>query len=703
MDIAQWPELRSELALHKGPKGRDGHPTWSLNDPVRNLYFGIDWLTFEVLSRWHFGETELIVESINRETSLEVDEELVSYVAKFLDQNELVQRDGEAAVRWLAEQKQRRKKSTWRWLLQNYLFFRLPLVSPDKWLSEHISKVGIFFAPMFWWVTALVGVIGISQVIQQWETFISQLVDFFSIGGIFLYGVTIVVVKVLHELGHAFTAKCYGCRVPTMGVAFLVLFPVAYTDVNDVWKLTNRSQRLRVGAAGIITELGMAVWATLFWALLPEGGLKDASFLVASTTWISTLLINASPFMRFDGYFLLMDALGIPNLHQRSFDQAKWRLRESLFALGDEKPEYFSPRMTRFLNVFAVGVWLYRAVVFIGIAVLLYYALPKPFGPLLAGIELGVFIAMPVIKEMMFWLSRGSEIVQSRRSKVWFAGLVGLFILAVVPWDGRLQSQALYRPVKLANVSAPGPAQISEINVQDGASVVTGQALLTLRSDDLAFQLEAEKAKQVAAQWQMSASGIDEKRRENLGVIVADQQRANTRVANISAELMNYQITAPSSGVVSLANPDVLVGDWIGQNDSLLEIYHNEQREVVTYIDESSLHRVRAGQRAVFVGEHSMFAGVDLVVARVDSDATRQLPEGVLASTMGGEILVREASQQLVPERAIYRVLLQPADGSAVLPFQYSRGQVVIRADGEAWLGKYALSAAAVLRREIGF
>ncbi|HSG62714.1 MAG TPA: HlyD family efflux transporter periplasmic adaptor subunit, partial [Pseudomonadales bacterium] len=507
----------------------------------------------------------------------------------------------------------------------------------------------------------------------------------------------------LHEMGHAFTAKRYGCRVPTMGIAFLVLFPMAYTDVNDVWKLTNKQQRLWVGAAGIITELGLAVWATLAWALLPEGGLKDASFLVASTTWISTLLINASPFMRFDGYFLLMDALGIPNLHQRSFEQAKWRLRESLFALGDEKPEYFSPRLTRFLNVFAVGVWVYRAVVFVGIAVLLYYALPKPFGPLLAAIELGVFIVMPVLRELKVWWSRGQDIVKTRRSKAWLAGLFVLMMLAVIPWDGRLQSQALFRPVKMAIVSAPGAAQISQWTVMDGAPVAEGQVLLELQSDDLAYQLAAEEAKQVAAQWQVSASGIDEKRREKLGVIMADQRRADTRVANIQTELGEYRILATSRGVASLINPDLKVGDWVGKNEHLLDLYDENAREVVTYIDERSLGRVRPGQRAVFVAEQSMFSAVSLTVIRVDSDATRQLPEGVLASTLGGEILVREANGILVPERSLYRVMLQPSDGEQGLPFQYARGQVVIHADGESWLGKYALSAAAVMRRELGF
>ena len=143
------------------------------------------------------------------------------------------------------------------------------------------------------------------------------------------YGVTLIGVKILHELGHGFTAKRYGCRVPTMGVAFLVMWPVAYTDTNEVWRLTSRRQRLHVAAAGIVTELAIALWATLLWVLLPDGPVRMGAFLLSSSTWISTLLVNASPFMRFDGYFLLADALHVPAERlmvsfQSRFGRAKW-------------------------------------------------------------------------------------------------------------------------------------------------------------------------------------------------------------------------------------------------------------------------------------------------------------------------------------------------------------------------------------------
>jgi len=148
---------------------------------------------------------------------------------------------------------------------------------------------------------------------------------------------------------------------------------MAYTDTTETWRLTDRWKRLQVAAAGIATELVVAIWATLAWALLPEGTLRGAVFALATTSWVATLAINASPFMRFDGYFILCDALDMPNLHERSFAMARWKLREWLFGLNAPRPEHFSPRKQAALITFAWVVWLYRLVVFLGIAVLVYH------------------------------------------------------------------------------------------------------------------------------------------------------------------------------------------------------------------------------------------------------------------------------------------------------------------------------------------
>ena len=148
---------------------------------------------------------------------------------------------------------------------------------PDRWLTRWSPVTAPLYRRGFFMLTLGALCLGLALVLRDWQQFSSTLVDTFSWRGLAGYGIALTVVKILHELGHAFTAKRYGCRVPAMGVAFLVLWPVAYTDTNEVWRLHERGQRLAVAAAGVATELVIAVWATLAWAILPPPAITTAS------------------------------------------------------------------------------------------------------------------------------------------------------------------------------------------------------------------------------------------------------------------------------------------------------------------------------------------------------------------------------------------------------------------------------------------
>ena len=100
-----------------------------------------------------------------------------------------------------------------------------------------------------------------------------------------------------------------------MGIAFVVLWPMLYTDTGESWKLRSSRQRLAIASAGILCELSLAGLSTLGWALSDPGPLRNALLYLATTSWVLSLALNASPFMRFDGYFILSDLLDFPNLH----------------------------------------------------------------------------------------------------------------------------------------------------------------------------------------------------------------------------------------------------------------------------------------------------------------------------------------------------------------------------------------------------
>jgi putative peptide zinc metalloprotease protein len=200
----------------------------------------------------------------------------------------------------------------------------------------------------------------------------------------------------MHEMAHALTAKHLGCRVTSMGVALLVLFPVLYTDTTDAWRLHHRRERLAIVLAGIRMELHLALLATFLWSFLADGPLRSAAFFIATTSWLTSLAINLSPFMRFDGYYALADWLGAANLQPRAFALGRWRLREALFGLNEPPPEQLSRSREHIFILYGWATWIYRLMLFLGIALLIYYFAFKLLGIALFAVEIIWFVLLPV-------------------------------------------------------------------------------------------------------------------------------------------------------------------------------------------------------------------------------------------------------------------------------------------------------------------
>jgi putative peptide zinc metalloprotease protein len=699
---APWPVLREEITLHPGPTGADGAPSWSLQDPARHQFFRIDWLSFEILSRWHLGHAQTIADEIERHTTLAAEAADVEAVARFLAENQLVVCDSAAGVASLLSRQQGRQSGAAAWLLHHYLFFRVPLLKPDRLLGRLLPWVAPFYSRGFLYLTLLALVTGVWMVTRRWAEFAGTLVDMLTPAGFLQYGAMLIAVKALHELGHAFTAKRLGCRVPTMGVAFLVMCPVAYTDVTEAWKLTKKRDRLAIGSAGIAIELALAAWATLAWALLPEGVARNLCFVLATTTWITTLLINVSPIMRFDGYFLLSDLLDLPNLHARSFALARWKLREWLFALNEEPPEHFPPTRERGLVVFAFFVWAYRLVVFLGIAVMVYHYFFKALGVFLFIVEIGWFVVMPVWSEVRAWRSRWPALRASRRT-LWTLSAVALVLLiGAVPWSTHVEAQGLLRPRHFP-LHAAGAGQLQSLEMAHGRAVRRDEPLFSLASPELALHLKAAELKLARAQWQVANTAFDDNLRARQSVLQEERRGAEAEVLAVRDELARHAPRAPFDGVVIDVPPELQPGTWVARNERVATVVDPRDWRVEVYLPESDVERIELGDHGRFFPEASGRGVVALRVSGIDRDATRVLPEPQLALGHGGEIAVREKRGQLVPEQAVYRVTLQAEVAGDGARLQHLRGHAVIDGQARSMLGGVLRSAAAVVVREAGW
>lgn len=696
------PPLREELLLHQGPPDHHGNPRWTLEDPARNRFFQIGWAEMEMLARWGLGEANAIAQAVSAATTLEIELEDVTGFARFLAAANLLQARGPDALSKLAEQARAGHMGWAKWMLKNYLFVRVPLVRPDPWLERALPHVRFVFSQAFLWVTLLAGLTGLLLVGRQWDVFRATFLHFFTLEGAALAGLTLFATKVLHELGHAFTAKRHGARVSSMGVALLVMFPVLYTDTSGAWKLRGRRQRLEIGAAGMAAELALACYATLAWSFLPDGPLRSAAFMLATTTWLLTLAVNLNPFMRFDGYFLLSDALDMANLQDRSFALARWHLRETLFGLKEDAPEELPARLRRFLILYAYGVWIYRFFLFLGIALLVYHYFFKLLGLFLFAVEIVWFIGLPIWRELREWAKRRTGLrVNPATLRTGLLALLAVGLL-LLPWGGTVRAPALLRAGQQAMLYAPTGAHLLSL-VEPGQRVTAGQALFELADPDLDHRLASVERELARLRWQNSFLVLDRASAASLRTVRQDYAAAQEKHAALLLERARLTIRAPFDGLVAdRANP-LAAGEWVAAGEWLGTLTASGPAQVEAYVDERDLERLTAGSEATFLAEAG---GWDKVSLRLDSLATtattrlQNVPE--LASTQGGGIAaLPDPRHGPVPEKAVYRVLLT-ATGGEGLPMAL-RGQVHIEAERQSPAMRLLTSAMAVLRREAGF
>ncbi len=198
------PALREDLVLHPGPRQADGAPSWSIEDPLKGRYYRIGWLEFELLQRWSLGDARRVARRVAEDTLLSPSVEEVLEVRQFLLQHELLANPeliarvarGENPAPGLATQ-----------ALHHYLMFRIPLLNPDRFLERFLPLARPLLGARAFGVSALAGLLGLVLLAQQWDSFASTFIETLSLQGLLSYGIALVFAKVLHELGHAFTAK----------------------------------------------------------------------------------------------------------------------------------------------------------------------------------------------------------------------------------------------------------------------------------------------------------------------------------------------------------------------------------------------------------------------------------------------------------------------------------------------------------------
>lgn len=701
-DVISLPPLREELDLFAGPAAFDGSPTWSLYDPANQHYYRIGKQECEILSYWNLKDPEAIVQCIKEITQFDVTVDEVMVLYQFLMTHNLFQLQGAEATQFLLKQAKASKQNWFTWLIHHYLFFKIPLLRPDNFLNTSFPFIRWLYQPTVLYLFIIMLMMNLYILVDRWALFSQTFLHFFSLQGFIYYALALSIAKVLHEMGHAYTAHHYGCRVSSMGVAFLVMFPVLYTDTSDAWKLTSKKQRMAIGAAGMMAELALAIFCSSLWHFLPDGPVRSSVFLMATTTWVMTLFVNLNPFMRFDGYYLLSDFIGIENLQQRAFNLGRWKLRHILFGLQEHIPEKLPDKLQWTLIIYAWGTWVYRFLLFLGIALLVYHFFFKALGVLLMFVEVVWFIALPIYKEIKHWLQSREKMNWNKNSV--FTTVISLLLLVFlfIPWQTRIEAPAVLKAGKQSEIYMPFPAKLIQVLVQSGEKVEAGQLLFEFNSSNLDFKIEQMLSRVKVLRWQLSFHGQQQGLKLRSQITQGELKAALSEYKSLIDERERLLVRAPFSGKVLDINEQISVGEWITQDELLLTVAQFDSYRVEAYVNEAYLGQILlSNKQAVFYPEQISWPVVDCQLVTIDNAASTEIKPAFASQYAGSIPIKRNHAQALVPETSVYRVgLLADKEGHVIN--QAIRGNVIIEAPAESIAAVLWMKVLSVLIKESG-
>lgn len=703
---APLPVLREDLQIMRVGASYSGAPTWVVFDPIRNRFFRITYEMFQLLSLWNVSRTVgNLLRTVNARLVERLSVDDLGTVVRMLEHNLLLVEPTRGAWRAL-HQKAQPRHSWFMRLIHNYLFFKIPLVRPEPFIRATWPYVAFLFSRVFWWLSAIVGLIGVYLVSRQWGSFIGTFPFVFSLEGAAISILSVIFIKCLHELGHAYVAHRFGCRIPTMGVAFMVMMPLLYTDVSDAWKLKSRWQRLRIDSAGMLVELTVAAYALLAWAFVPDGPLRSAIFVLAATGVVLSLLVNLNPFMRFDGYYILADMLGVENLQPRSFRHMRWRLREFLFKPGYAAPEAFPPRLDVILTAYAIATAIYRLVLYLGIAVLVYHFTIKLVGILLFVVEIGFFIIRPVVMEVKEWWAMRSDIVKTRRTYVTLSILGLLLVLAFLPLSTRVTAPAVIYPEQFVRLYPQEPGRVEKLDISSGQAVKAGDILFVIDAPQIREELRIANVEIELARSRLARVGANADDLAQRSIIESELGSSLARKTGLEERKASLIVRAPFDGTITEINPEVLVGQWVGRNEQIAFLSAGNGSVARGYVAGNDSSRLSVNAAGWFIPDDLSQPRLPVTLAAIAEAGAREIDLPQLSSQHHGAIAVHVATedkrQRLVPVSAQYAVVARIGD-VAFLPGRSVQGVMLLDGTGVSFAERAWRRVLMVLFREAGF
>ena len=486
----------------------------------------------------------------------------------------------------------------WQQRAMNLLFPRIPLPFDlngivKRWMP--VAKVLFSTGGLVAWVLVIIA--AIAALAPDWKALSEQSSTALAYQNWVWLWAVFVFTKVIHEFGHAFAVRKFGGEVHEMGIMFLVFIPTPYVDASTAWGFPSRWQRMFVGLAGMYTELFFAALMAFVWKFTNAdtspilNSMAYNAMLVAS---VSTVLFNANPLLRYDGYYILSDFLEIPNLQQKSKDYSWGLIKRHVFRI--KQTQQLPPARQR---AWMINYWVLSSIyrVFVGVMIIVLVSGRVPvLGVVMALGGVVTWCVVPVFKLLRYLMVEPE--LHRKRGRAWaFTGAVTavlLFALALVKMPVRVWSEAILEAQQRQVLRAEYDGYVIDILAHDEELVSAGQSILVMENPTLLSQAQRLEANLAASRTRRQlAIATDQTQR----VIEEEQISAlEQQLEIIKKRQAELTIRAPFAGRLVAPRMHELNGVYLKRGQEFGIVATIDKLEARAIIEQSDAHYVNALQ-----------------------------------------------------------------------------------------------------------
>ncbi len=667
-------KLRRRPDLQSKKQSYHGRSYWVVKEPVGLNYFRFHEEEFAILNMLD-GITSLqqIKDRFQAEFAPQriTLQDLQQFVG-MLHRSGLVISEATGQGRQLRRRGDQKKKKERLGKLANVFALRFRGIDPERILN--------FLNPFTWWLFTLPCLIfmlmfGLSALMlvlvnfQEFRTKLPTFEQFFAAHNWIWLGTTMGIVKILHEFGHGLSCKRYGGECHEMGFMFLVFTPCLYCNVSDSWMLPNKWHRVFIGAAGMYVELILASIATFLWWFSEPGMFNFLCLSVMFICSVSTVVFNGNPLLRFDGYYILMDILEIPNLRQKATEILKRWFQQYCLGLELQENPFLPQRRQGWFALYTVASVVYRWVVVFSIMMFLMKVLEpyglEAIGRLVAVVGLTGMIVQPIWQIIKFFRTPGKASKMKRKNVLTSLTVAAAIVAAIVfvPFPFHVDCAVEIQPQNASQVFAMVPGKLTSWNKRPGDTVQAEETIAELESLDLKIQkLKADSEFEIAltsynvtveqANYdQQARSELDTKREIALAKkLVVDKLQEQIRLLSVKAPSSGVILPAPSKPLPKQASDEEQLPTWHGnpfdeknkgaifaESDLLCVIGDPGRMEAVLVVDQHDIDLVFEGQEADIKIESARLDTFSGKIEKISEMEMKQTPES-LSQQVGGRL-----------------------------------------------------------------